>query len=114
MKNLLGQKVLVASVLVTIVFLISLVGASLNLGKYKKGFRDEMALRLDLEEKLLKIEKERQDMRAQLVALKTEASSNIGEVEALKEKLKSREDEIAALNVSSARSESQLISPMQK
>lgn len=114
MKNLLEQKVLVVSVLVTIVVLISLVGASLNLGKYKKGFRDEMALRLDLEEKILRIEKERQDMRAQLEVLKGEASENAGEVKGLKEKLASREDEIAALKASSARSESQLKSPMQK
>ena len=53
------NKTLIIGVVGVLLILVSLAKATANINKYKKNFRDEMAERLDLEEKLDKMEKGR-------------------------------------------------------
>ena len=108
------QKALILSVIVGVVFLVLLVSVSMGLNKYRKNFRNEMGQRLDLEEKMLKMEKERQLMITEVQFLKDKALEADSEIESLKDVVAREQEEKAVLKDSLDKLESQSKGPMQK
>ena len=108
------QKALITNIIVGVVFLALLVSVSMGLNKYRKNFRNEMAQRLDLEEKMLKMEKERQLMTTEIQFLKDKALESEDEVSGLKEAIVREQEEKAILKDSLDKLESQSKGPMQK
>lgn len=59
MKALKKNRSLVVSVILVVIVLVTFIRLGSNTNRAKKSFREEMALRLDLEEKIVRLEKER-------------------------------------------------------
>ncbi len=108
------QKVLIVGVITTVVVLALLVGASMRINKYSKNFRDEMAQRLDLEEKLTKMDSEHQALVAENDSLKEKIEKSDEEIKTLKEAIARHEEEKAVLKDSLEEAQKQLKGPMQK
>lgn len=87
MANLSRYKVSIVFVVVIVVVIVALARSSVNLKKSRKSFRDEMALRLDLEESIAKLEKARAVLGAELKSLRGELSKDMNEILRLKEEL---------------------------
>ncbi|MBI5872675.1 MAG: hypothetical protein HZB36_00830 [Candidatus Omnitrophica bacterium] len=107
------QRILISSVIITILVLASLVSASMNVSKFRKGFRDEMAQRLDLEEKISKMEKERQATISELETLKNQVLKDKDEATELREKLSKEQKDAASLREALEKAESLLKGIMQ-
>jgi septal ring factor EnvC (AmiA/AmiB activator) len=91
------NKTLIICVVGVLLILISLVKATANVNKYKKNFQEEMADRLDLEEKLDKMEKERAVLLSDLKNLKEELKEKNDALKEIKDKLSQEEDKNASL-----------------
>jgi chromosome segregation ATPase len=102
------QRALIAGVVTVVLVLAILVSTSMNLRKFKKNFRDEMAQRLDLEERLLKAENERHTLLVRVERLENQDSQVQDEVASLKEALAKGEEEKKVLKASLEKAESQL------
>lgn len=91
------NKTLIIGVVGALLILVSLVKATANVNKYKKNFRDEMAERLDLEEKLDKMEKGRAVLLSDLKNLKEELKKEGDALKDAQDKLLQEEDKSASL-----------------
>ncbi len=91
------NRFLIISVCVVLVVLISLVRATTNAKKYRKNFEEEMAQRLDLEEKMTKMEKDRADLVYELRDLRDQLAKNKEEVRQAIEELDRIRSEKTAL-----------------
>jgi len=91
------NKTLIICVVGVLLILVSLVKATANVKKYKKNFQEEMAERLDLEEKLDKMEKDRAVLLSDLKNLKEELKNENDALKKVKDKLSQEEDKSASL-----------------
>jgi biopolymer transport protein ExbB/TolQ len=91
------NKMLVIFVVVTLLILVSLVKATTNVKKFKNNFQEEMAQRLDLEEKIAKMEKERAGLLSDSKKMKEDLQKERDELSQLKNKLAQEEDERSSL-----------------
>ena len=91
------NKTLIICVVGVLLVLVSLVKATANVKKYKKNFQDEMAERLDLEEKIDKMEKDRAILLSDLKNLKEELKKEDDTLKETKDKLSQEEDKSASL-----------------
>ncbi len=91
------NKLVIILVVLVVVCLASLVNASMNLKRSSKGFHDEMAQRLDLEEKVIKLEKGRDASQTELTGLKEQLTKNKEEIDSLKNALTASDNEKASL-----------------
>lgn len=96
MKGYQNRVVIILAVLVVLV-LISLIKATLNVKNLSKNFRQEMAQRFDLEEKMIRMEKEHSALVFELKALKDQLRDKAQEIDSLKQELVSEGKEKAAL-----------------
>lgn len=108
MNAIFRQRALIVGVVTTVLVLATLVGTSMNLRKFKRNFREEMAQRLDLEEKLLKVENERHILLARVKELESQDSRTRDEANSLKEALAKGEEEKEALKASLEKAEAQM------
>lgn len=97
MNERIQNRILITLLFVIVVALISLVSATLNAKKVRKNFREEMAQRLDLEEKMTQMEKERSAVLSELKSLQTQLVKNKDEMEKLKNELVKEQEERTAL-----------------
>ena len=81
------NKGIIVFVLVAILILASLVKATMDLSKVKKSFRNEMAQRLDFEEKTINLEKGRDALLSEVKTLRLEVLKNRRDLEQAKEEL---------------------------
>jgi len=86
MKGYQNRVVVILAVLIVLV-LISLIKATLNVKNLRKNFRQEMAQRFDIEEKMIKIEKEHSALVFELKSLKDQLNNKDREIDSLKEEL---------------------------
>jgi cell division protein FtsX len=107
------QKILISSVIITILVLASLVSASMNVSKFRKGFRDEMAQRLDLEEKISRMEKEHQALISEIDSLKNQALKDKDEAALLRDEVSKERKDAASLREALEKAESLLKGTMQ-
>ena len=112
--KLFSSKFLIVSVIITVLVLASLVKATMNVKKFRKNFRDEMSQRLDLEEKVSKMEKERKALTLELQALKAQFSKNTDELAALRGTLAREQEDKAILKESLEKAEPQFKGAMQQ
>ncbi len=114
MKNILRQKFLVTSVVLTILVLVSLVNASIKLSGSRKDFRNEMAQRLDLEEKMSKMEKERHALISKIQVLSADAVKSKDKILSLEENLAEERKEKEILGKALEELEAKLKDAMQQ
>ena len=91
------NKTLIICVVGVLLILVSLVKATANVKKYKKNFQDEMAERLDLEEKLDKMEKDRVVLLSSLNNIKEELKKESDALKEVQDKLLEEEDKSVSL-----------------
>lgn len=96
MKGYQNRVVVILAVLVVLV-LISLIKATLNVKNLRKNFRQEMAQRFDLEEKMIRMEKEHSALVFELKALKDQLHNKSQEIDSLRQELAREGNEKAAL-----------------
>lgn len=107
-------KFLIISTIITILVLASLVNATMNVKKFKKSFREEMSQRLDLEEKIFGMEKDRKAMILELQTLKAQLSKNSDELVTLRKALAQERKDKAVLKESLEKAEAQPKGAMQQ
>lgn len=90
------NRLLIILVVAVLVVLLSLVGATVRSLRLKKNFQDEMAQRLDLEEKVSKMERERQGFLSEIKRLSDQIAKSAGEIEKLQINLDQEKTERAA------------------
>lgn len=91
------DKFLIACVILTTLVFLLFARATLSAKKFKKDFREEMAQRLDLEEKLLRLENREKTSGQEIEALKKEGAEYQQELVAAKQQLLIEEREKALL-----------------
>jgi chromosome segregation ATPase len=96
-KTIARNKVHIVWVVVFILCLLALSRASMNLKKTKNSFRDEMAQRFDLEEKLTNLEKRRDVLNEEQENLKEQLKKSQDEILQLKDALTASDNEKATL-----------------
>lgn len=97
MKTREDQRSIIVIVVLCIVFFVSLVRLSLSLRSSKSDFRNEMAQRLDLEEKISLMEKERQALLGEMRVLRSTLDRAQGETQTLSEELDKERKKIMSL-----------------
>lgn len=90
--------ILITLSLIVIVVLVSLTRAKCELKSSNKSFQEEMALRLDLEEKISGMEKEYAAVMAEMKDLKRSLDRKSEEIDSLKEEIFQEQQEKQALN----------------
>ncbi|GEM_PF-6196690 len=100
-KVLYSNKAYIFFVLVIILVLSSLVKATADLRKFKRNFRDEMAQRLDFEEKVMRLQNGQASLLAEAKMLKSEVLKSKKVIAQLKEDLAREQSQRAALKVES-------------
>ncbi|OIO35322.1 MAG: hypothetical protein AUJ74_06900 [Candidatus Omnitrophica bacterium CG1_02_44_16] len=86
-KVLYSNKYYIFFAVAAIIVLSSLVKATTDLNKFKRNFRDEMAQRLDLEEKTMSLQNGRAAISAEAKILRAEVIKNKRVIAQLKEEL---------------------------
>lgn len=94
------NRVVIISVVLAVLVLISLIRATMNVKNLRKNFRQEMAQRFDIEEKMIKMEKEHGALVFELKALRDELHNKSQEIDSLREELARAGNEKAALKES--------------
>lgn len=94
------NRVVIISVVLAVLVLISLIKATMNVKNLRKNFRQEMAQRFDLEEKMIKMEKKHGALVFELKALRDELHKKSQEIDSLREELAREGNEKAALKES--------------
>lgn len=95
-----SQKAVIVSLASAIVFFAFLVRISFNLTDSRRNFRNEMAQRLDLEEKISVMEKERQEMMGKIRTLQTKLDTAVQESKNMSEALDRERQETTSLRSS--------------
>lgn len=93
------QPVIVLAIAVVLLFMF-LVRISLNLRNSRTSFRNEMAQRLDLEEAIDGMEKERRQMNSELESLRSRLAAATNEIKRLSEDLETKKKEAVSANAS--------------
>lgn len=106
-----SQRVVVTSLVAAIVFFAFLVRISLNLKDSRRSFRNEMAQRLDLEEKISGMEKERQDMMGKIRILQTRLDAALQETKTMSSALEQERQEMTSLRSSLEKQKDEKNSP---
>ncbi|MFH0876956.1 MAG: hypothetical protein V1863_01855 [Candidatus Omnitrophota bacterium] len=88
-----------------------LVGLGLKGNAFEKNFRNEMALRLDVEEKLVQAENERQGLQTDLKNVRAQLKKANDELLELRKKLAKEQEENVILNEMLERKQTKTISP---
>ncbi len=94
------QQPVIILVVVVVLLFVFLVRISLNLQNSKTNFRNEMAQRLDLEEALDNMEKERRQMILELRSLRERLAAATNEIKRLSEDLETKKKEVVSANAS--------------
>jgi septal ring factor EnvC (AmiA/AmiB activator) len=94
------QQPVIILVVVAVLLFVFLVRISLNLRNSRTSFRNEMAQRLDLEEALDGMEKERRQMISELESLRSRLAAATSEIKRLSEDLETKKDEVVSANAS--------------
>ncbi|HQP91153.1 MAG TPA: hypothetical protein PLU24_00580 [Candidatus Omnitrophota bacterium] len=109
-----SQTTLIISIILGVVLFVLLLSVSIGMGRYKKNFSNEMAQRLDLEEKILKMEKERQGLLDEIDSMKDKALESEKEIAQLKNSLAKEQEEKTALKGSLENLGNESKGPMQE
>lgn len=100
-KVLFSNKAYIFFVLVIILVLSSLVKATADLKKFKRNFQDEMAQRLDFEEKTIRLQNGQAAILAEARMLRAECLKNKRLIAQLKDELALEQSQKAVLAVES-------------
>jgi hypothetical protein len=100
-KVLYPNKAYIFFVLVIVLVLSSLVKATADLKKFKRNFQDEMAQRLDFEEKTMRLANSRAKLLVEAKMLRSEVLRNKRLIAQLKDELAREQSQKAALKVES-------------
>ncbi len=92
------QQPVIILVVVVLLLFVFLVRVSLNLRSSRRNFRNEMAQRLDLEEALDGMEKERRQMVSELESLRSRLAAASSEIKRLSEDLETKKKEAVSAN----------------
>lgn len=98
-KVLFSNKAYIVFAVVIILVLSTLVKASADLSKFKRNFRDEMAQRLDFEEKVMRLQNGQASLLAEARMLKAQVLKDKKVIAQLKEDLAREQSQRAALKV---------------
>ncbi|MFH1691386.1 MAG: hypothetical protein ABIC68_02265 [Candidatus Omnitrophota bacterium] len=99
---------LISLIVVVVVVMVSLVNTGRNLKCSRKSFQEEMALRLDLEEKISGMEKERSSFQMEIKDMKRSLERKSEEIDSLQEKIFKEQQEKKELNKALRKSQEQL------
>lgn len=99
---------LITLIVIVVIVMVSLVNTGRNLNSSRKSFQEEMALRLDSEEKISGMEKERSSFLVEIKDLKRSLGKKSEEIDSLKEKIFKEQQEKQSLDKALRRTQEQL------
>ncbi|MFA5038274.1 MAG: hypothetical protein WC732_01190 [Candidatus Omnitrophota bacterium] len=106
-----NQQALIVPVILAVLLFVFLVRLSLNLSHSRRNFRNEMAQRLDLEEKISVMEKERQEIMGKMRLLQTRLDMALLEARTASQELERERKEMTSLRSSVEKLKTEKSSP---